>query len=138
MVLRQVGEARHRSRDRPAAGALDGEESRMRHPAEHHHHAQPLERFELTQEVGPTAFDLARRQPVRGWRAASDRAHEGVLETAFSYPADYAPPDRDPRAPFFDAISVRAVEPAGEGPVFTGTVRDTHTLFLTAGVLCGE
>src|SRR5262249_46647074 len=31
------------------------------------------------------------------------------LETAFSYPAEYAPPDRDPRAPFFDAISVHAI-----------------------------
>ena len=73
-------------------------------------------------------------EPVPAARlAVGDR-----LETAFSYPADYAPPDRDPRAPFFDAIRVRAVEPAGEGPVFTGTVRDTHTLFLTAGVLCGE
>ncbi|TMB09804.1 MAG: hypothetical protein E6J71_27600 [Deltaproteobacteria bacterium] len=60
------------------------------------------------------------------------------LETAFHYPDRYAPPDRDAQAPFYDAISVRAVEPAGEGPVYTGTVRDTHTLFLTAGVLCGE
>ena len=27
---------------------------------------------------------------------------------------------------------------AGEGEVMTGTVRDTHALFVTAGVLCGE
>jgi hypothetical protein len=33
---------------------------------------------------------------------------------------------------------VKAVEPAGTGQVLTGTVRDTHALFLTAGVLCGE
>jgi hypothetical protein len=36
------------------------------------------------------------------------------------------------------AAAVRAVEPSGEGQVLTGTVRDTHVLFLTAGVLCGE
>jgi hypothetical protein len=73
-------------------------------------------------------------EPVAAERlAVGDR-----LETAFAYPPDYAPPDRDPRAPFFTAISVRAVEPAGEGTVYTGTVRDTHALFLTAGVLCGD
>ena len=58
------------------------------------------------------------------------------LETAFRYPADYAPPDAT--TPVRQAIAVRAVEPAGEGPVWAGTVRDTHTLFLTAGVLCAE
>jgi hypothetical protein len=26
----------------------------------------------------------------------------------------------------------------GDGEVMTGTVRDTHALFVTAGVLCGE
>jgi hypothetical protein len=61
------------------------------------------------------------------------------LETAFHYPAGYVPPDRDPQAPWFDtAIAVRAVEPAGEGEVYAGTVRDAHRLFLTAGVLCAE
>ena len=35
-------------------------------------------------------------------------------------------------------IAVRAVESAGEGPVLYGTVRDTHTMFLTAGVLVAE
>ena len=58
------------------------------------------------------------------------------LETAFRYPADYAPPDAT--TPVRQAIAVRAVEPAGEGPVWAGTVRDTHTFFLTAGVLCAE
>ena len=29
-------------------------------------------------------------------------------------------------------------ESAGEGPVLYGTVRDTHTMFLTAGVLVAE
>jgi len=35
-------------------------------------------------------------------------------------------------------LAVRAVESAGEGPVLFGTVRDTHTMFLTAGVLVAE
>jgi hypothetical protein len=58
------------------------------------------------------------------------------LETAFKYADRYVPPDvtRPVRA----AIAVRAVEPAGEGPVWAGIVRDTHALFLTAGVLCAE
>jgi hypothetical protein len=61
------------------------------------------------------------------------------LETAFHHPAGYVPPDRDPRAPFFDtAVAVRAVEPAGEGAVYAGTVRDAHRLYVTAGVLCAE
>jgi hypothetical protein len=58
------------------------------------------------------------------------------LETAFSYPPGYVPPDAT-RA-VATAIGVRAVEPAGEGQVMSGTVRDTHTLFLAAGVLCAE
>ena len=59
-----------------------------------------------------------------------------LLETAFTYPDGYAPPDAE-RA-VGRAVAVRAIEPAGEGQVWTGTVRDTHTLFLTAGVLCAE
>jgi hypothetical protein len=60
-----------------------------------------------------------------------------LLETAYRYPDGYAPPD--PTAPLRGpAIAVRAIEAAGDGPVMTGTVRDTHALFLTAGVLCGE
>ena len=58
------------------------------------------------------------------------------LETAFRFPGDYTPPDAT--MPVRQAIAVRAVEPAGEGPVWAGTVRDTHTFFLTAGVLCAE
>ena len=58
------------------------------------------------------------------------------LETAFRYPGDYTPPDAT--MPVRQAIAVRAVEPAGEGQVWAGTVRDTHALFLTAGVLCAE
>lgn len=60
-----------------------------------------------------------------------------LLETAFQYPEGYTPPDATAsvRGRF---LAVRAVEPAGEGPVLYGTVRDTHALFLTAGVLCAE
>jgi hypothetical protein len=59
------------------------------------------------------------------------------LETAFRYPEGYVPPDAagtETSAP----IRVVRVEPAGEGEVMTGTVRDTHALFVTAGILCGE
>jgi len=58
------------------------------------------------------------------------------LETAFRYSDGYVPPDAS--RPVSDAISVRVVEPAGEGQVWTGTVRETHMFFLTAGVLCAE
>jgi hypothetical protein len=59
------------------------------------------------------------------------------LETAFRYPDGYQPTGV-PAASHAHGVSVRAVEPAGDGAVMTGTVRDTHALFLTAGVLCGE
>ena len=71
-------------------------------------------------------------QPV----AAADLRPGDELETAFKYADGYVPPDV--ARPVRTAIAVRAVEPAGEGPVWTGTVRDTHALFLTAGVLCAE
>jgi hypothetical protein len=60
-----------------------------------------------------------------------------LLETAFHYPEGYSPPDVAP-AIERPGTAVRAVEPAGEGEVLFGTVRDTHALFLTAGVLCAE
>ena len=60
------------------------------------------------------------------------------LETAYRYPEGYAPPDLPADVAVSTAIEVVRVEPVGEGEVMTGTVRDTHALFLTAGVLCGE
>jgi hypothetical protein len=69
--------------------------------------------------------------------AAAELISGDGLETAFRYPEGYSPPDLvgvDPNAP----IRVVRVEPAGAGEVMTGTVRDTHALYLTAGVLCGE
>ena len=60
-----------------------------------------------------------------------------LLETAFDYPEGYRL--ESPAVPRSGvAAAVRAVEPSGERQVLTGTVRDTHVLFLTAGVLCGE
>jgi hypothetical protein len=69
--------------------------------------------------------------------AAGDLRPGDQLETAFQYPPGYLPPDVTV-APHAWGMSVRSVEPAGEGPVMTGMVRDTHALFVTAGVLCGE
>jgi hypothetical protein len=69
--------------------------------------------------------------------AAADLKPGDPLETAFLYPDGYLPAGVT-KAPNAWGISVTAVEPAGEGPVMTGTVRDTHALFVTAGVLCGE
>jgi hypothetical protein len=68
---------------------------------------------------------------------AAELAVGDLLETAFHYREGYVPPDTV-RPVGTTAIAVRAVEPAGEGEVFAGTVRETHALFLTAGVLCGE
>jgi len=60
-----------------------------------------------------------------------------LLETAFHYREGYTPPDAVAPVPT-SAIAVRTVEPAGDGEVLSGIVRDTHVLFVTAGVLCGE
>lgn len=69
--------------------------------------------------------------------AAGDLAPGDLLETAFHYPEGYWPTDPASPTPRMH-VAVRAVEPAGEGPVLFGTVRDTHTMFLTAGVLVAE
>ena len=60
-----------------------------------------------------------------------------ALETAFQYQDGYHPATerKDPSA---WGVHVVRVEPAGEGSVMFGRVRDTHRMFLTAGVLCGE
>lgn len=71
--------------------------------------------------------------PVR----AEDLRPGDALETAFRYPDGYLPAGMA-SAPGAWGIAVAAVEDAGAGPVMFGTVRDTHRLFLTAGVLCGE
>lgn len=83
--------------------------------------------------AGHPFFRRGSMEPI----AAADLRPGDALETAFQYPQGYLPPGVA-AAPNAWGVSVRAVEPAGEGPVMTGTVRDTHALFLTAGVLCGE
>ena len=60
-----------------------------------------------------------------------------ALETAFRYPEGYLPTGVD-AVPDAWGVHVTGVEPAGEGTVMFGTVRDTHRLFVTAGVLCAE
>lgn len=60
-----------------------------------------------------------------------------ALETAYAYPNGYVPSDL-PEARPAGPVRVVRVESAGDGEVMRGTVRDTHALFLTAGVLCGE
>ena len=68
--------------------------------------------------------------------AAAALARGDRLETAFHYREGYVPPDAV--TPVNPAVAVQAVEPAGQGQVFAGTIRGTHVLYLTAGVLCAE
>lgn len=105
--------------------------------------AGPLPLVRVVLETGHAVVvargQLFYREGMQTTVPAAELAPGDRLETAFHYPAGYAPSNRDPQAPFFDtAIAVRAVEPAGEGEVYAGTVRDAHRLFLTAGVLCAE
>jgi hypothetical protein len=69
--------------------------------------------------------------------AASALVPGDPLETAFRYPEGYRS-TTGADAPSAWSIHVVRVEPAGEGSVMFGSVRDTHRMFLTAGVLCGE
>jgi hypothetical protein len=69
--------------------------------------------------------------------AAERLAPGDLLETAYRYPPGYVPPDVT-CTEIQPNLVVRAVEAAGEGQVWAGTVRDTHALFLTAGILCAE
>jgi len=86
------------------------------------------------------SFVVARDHPVyrAGMEAtaAARLAPGDLLESAFRYPDGYQPGGVE--APSAWGIHVAAVEPAGQGAVMFGTVRDVHRLFLTAGVLCGE
>jgi hypothetical protein len=84
---------------------------------------------------------VARDHPFyrRGLEAvpASGLAPGDALETAFQYPEGYHAPTAD-AAPSAWGVHVVRIEPAGEGSVMSGSVHDTHRMFLTAGVLCGE
>jgi hypothetical protein len=77
------------------------------------------------------------RQGGGGGVAAAALVPGDALETAFRYPNGYQPPTGT-ASPSAAGVHVVRVEPAGRGTVMFGTVRDTHRLFLTAGVLCGE
>jgi hypothetical protein len=88
--------------------------------------------LEVVTARGHTFFRVG-MQPV----PASSLAPGDALETAHHYPAGYVPRGAAPDAAG-PHVAVRAVEAAGEGQVFSGTVHETHTLFVTAGVLCGE
>lgn len=69
---------------------------------------------------------------------AAEALREGaLLESAFQYPEGYVPHGLTD-VPAAWGVRVARVEDAGSETVMTGTVRDTHRLFLTAGVLCGE
>ena len=68
---------------------------------------------------------------------AKSLAPGDALETAFRYPEGYRAPTAA-EAPSAWGIHVVHVEPAGAGSVMFGSVRDTHRMFLTAGVLCAE
>jgi hypothetical protein len=62
-----------------------------------------------------------------------------MLDTSFHFPVGY----EYRRAAGSTAISdggthVTAIEPAGNADVFGGIVNETHSYFLTAGVLCKE
>jgi len=86
-------------------------------------------------------FVVARDHPV--YRAgmqpapAEELAAGDALESAFRYPDGYLLGETD-EVPAGWGIHVVGIEPAGDGTVMFGTVRDTHQLFVTAGVLCGE
>jgi hypothetical protein len=105
-------------------------------------HVEHRERAELVRVSLDTghAFVVARAHPVyRGGMEAvpaADLVPGDLLESAFRYPDGYQPNGTE--APSAWGIHVTAIEPAGEGGVMFGTVRDSHRLFLTAGVLCGE
>src|SRR5690606_7293496 len=100
----------------------------------------PVPLVRVTLDSGHSVVVAAGHPFVRasGEQVAASLLRPGdALETAYHYPAGYKPPDvaGEPSAP---RMAVGSVEPAGEGETMTGVVRDTHVMFLTAGVMCGE
>lgn len=84
---------------------------------------------------------LGRRHPVfrQGMEPvpAEELRPGDALETAYAYPPGYTPPDLA-GAGLGGPMRVVRIESAGDGEVMRGTVRETHALFVTAGILCGE
>src|SRR5262249_33102534 len=101
--------------------------------------AGPVPLVRITLDSGHTVLAAAEHPFYRrGMQSvpARELVAGDLLESAFHYREGYAPPDLP--AAHAAAIAVQAVGAAGEGEVWSGTVRDTHVLFVTAGVLCGE
>jgi hypothetical protein len=61
-----------------------------------------------------------------------------VLEASFHYPPGYRlrGSDAEPGPPRAPGVVVVAVEPAGSEIVYSGRVKETGCLFLSAGILC--
>lgn len=100
----------------------------------------PVPLVRVTLDSGHAVVSAAGHPFVRanGERVAASLLRAGdLLETAYHYPAGYTPPDVAGEIAATH-VAVVSVEPAGEGETMTGTVRDTHVMFLTAGVMCGE
>jgi hypothetical protein len=99
----------------------------------------PLVRLRL--EHGES-IDLAEDQVI--YRAglatvvARDVRAGDLLEPHFHYPAGYRPRGTPAEVSAERGFRVAAVEPAGEGVVFRGSVKETHCLFLSTGILCAE
>lgn len=64
------------------------------------------------------------------------------LESGWSYPPGYVLPDAGEYAaevrgkPWQSPVEIRAVEPAGAGPLYGASVRETKSYFLTFGARC--
>ncbi len=66
-------------------------------------------------------------------------AADQVLDTSFHFPAGYEFRHQDGRVEVsVGGVRVRAVEDGGTADVFGGTIKETHSYFTTAGVLCKE
>lgn len=103
--------------------------------------AQPVPVVRIVLDNGHSAI-LAADQVIytadqTAVRAADVKAAD-VLEASFHYPAGYRLRGADAESSEGGVAGFRvvAVEPAGEGIVYTGRVNETGCLFLTAGILC--
>jgi hypothetical protein len=73
---------------------------------------------------------------------AGDLVPGDRLDAGWTYPAGYELPDAPEYAsgqrgrPWDAAVVVAAVDPAGEGPLFGGSVNETKSYYLTFGARC--
>ena len=74
--------------------------------------------------------------------AAGDLSEGALLEGSWTYPEGYEIPDAEEYSaevkgrPWQPAIRLARIEPAGAGPSFGASVRETRTYFLTFGAHC--